>query len=398
MKTTQADNRKTNEYSDFFLDNRQRADHHRASDSAKRIFEQRCSDNKQTLTSIQQALKSETLLGILFSDYTRAVTAIADVPALLNHWSRRLVLCGDTVVIKNCPDGHRTTREFRCCKTPPCSHTHARESAKWQGRTVLLMERLPSGERWGRVKSSLARIEVSVPDSDDHPDHFRKMGWKFVSIGLRGTGDFIHDIQVTLGPLKRNLRRWLKRHGAVAFVIALDVGTGHGSQPHPHLHALIYGPHIEREPLQRWLRAQDCTVAGCNHPADDRCDECRAVACECHHTDGGRQRCNGSWDVDIRQAKTPHEALGYAVGWNTSTITGTSNSDALLATFLTTYKRPRVSAYGLAQRHFWRDRLRARFSLDYCKDCGQELRQTAYGERGADGHVWKDCKEGVGPI
>ena len=44
-------------------------------------------------------------------------------------------------------------------------------------------------------------------------------------------------------------------------------------------------------------------MPGCTHPADDRCDACKKAKCACTHPDGERQRCTGSWVVDVRQVR-----------------------------------------------------------------------------------------------
>jgi hypothetical protein len=105
----------------------------------------------------------------------------------------------------------------------------------------------------------------------------------------------------------------------LAGIAALE--EGEHDNVHVHFFALCkYIPNERRgsRPLERWLRSRDCTVPGCDHPPDDRCDECRHwawtddlgrehVGRACNHVEvmpGGneRKRCPGSWYVDVREA------------------------------------------------------------------------------------------------
>ncbi len=93
----------------------------------------------------------------------------------------------------------------------------------------------------------------------------------------------------------------------IAGVGAIEEGEHEGENVHLHFLALCrFAP---RRELQHWLQARDCTIRKCHHPADDRCDDCkRDKLGGCHHPevlpDGRlRPRCNGSWYVDVRQAR-----------------------------------------------------------------------------------------------
>jgi len=135
-----------------------------------------------------------------------------------------------------------------------------------------------------------------------------------------------------------------------------------GEDSNVHLHALAYCDYVGRSVLQSWLRSRDCTVPGCKHPADDRCDACKAAKKTCFHADGTRVRCNGSWVVNVQAIsgeKGVYEAIKYAaapVALHDIPEPGKAATDTqllfamrLLRFYLVMRGRHRVETYGGAK-------------------------------------------------
>jgi hypothetical protein len=203
-----------------------------------------------------------------------------------------------------------------------------------------------------------------------------------VTLGLRDTGHLPTDINRALGiPLKGNqglrarFMRYLAKHeGAIAAYAALDIGAVNA---HVHLHVLVYAPYLPRERLQHWLQSQDCTIPGCKHVAGDR-------------------SCNGSWDVDVRVADTPDEALKYSI--SPKGRDDIEHADLCVAVALCTYKRHRVETYGLAKPGALSlvDVAEARALAEYdgrlCPHCGGPMERFKAGHRVNGRYFWTDIQ------
>jgi hypothetical protein len=131
--------------------------------------------------------------------------------------------------------------------------------------------------------------------------------WKILTLSLRQSGDLFDRVDATVKMRAALARELRESHAMIAGVGAIEEGEHEGENVHLHFLALCrFAP---RRELQHWLQARDCTIRKCHHPADDRCDACkRDKRGDCHHpevmADGLlRPRCNGSWYVDVRQAR-----------------------------------------------------------------------------------------------
>jgi hypothetical protein len=256
------------------------------------------------------------------------------------------------------------------------------------------MEVLQEGAKWSDTAARIAAMGVDVEQLQDQPPADADCHWIFATFGLRDTGDLEADIERTL-KYRAKLKRVLEeKFHAQAIWIKLDIGEENG---HPHLHALIYAPFINRERLVVWQKKQTCTVKGCKHPADDRCDECRANKCECHHPhDDGSLRCNGAWDVDLRQADDPGEVLKYVCSPSLPA------TELRLAVYIATYRRKRTMTYGLARPNaipameatVKKERAESAANANICPECGQVLVYESCGWKHGDRYRWRPYRRG----
>jgi hypothetical protein len=210
-----------------------------------------------------------------------------------------------------CPHGHNRF-VVPCCQCPLCFRQQRRRSARWMAG-MDAAPRLPRTwqYRWRHVEWSLwqrdlVRDEVFLDALRSGDDGGLRRA--FASIERRS------DETLKLrGKFMRMLR---DKYGDARWTgyAKLEMGDVNGMM---HVHALVYCRYLPREELQRWLRERDCTVPGCQHPPDDRCEECqtvvwfnergeRKVGRACTHPErlrngGLRQRCNGSWTVHINE-------------------------------------------------------------------------------------------------
>lgn len=307
----------------------------------------------------------------------------------MRGWVRRMAECGHEAHLMVCPDGHSNHLVVQCCHVPACPWEEAGTASEWRERGNALMRVLPSGQRWTAVKRLLEQHD-SVPKMRHQPERGAVFNWRMITVALRGAGDLLHDIGATLR-LRPRLARWLRNHhGAVAQFWALDVGP----DGHPHLHGLVYSPFVPRDLVQRWLRAQDCTVPGCKHElADDRCDECKAAKVSpCPHLDGGRQRCNGSWVVDVRAAWSPQEVLKYSVSPDAKGNDRDDHAELRLFVYLATAGEHRIQGYGAARVKAIREveqHVEDIFVKGFCPVCGQEMIEVGAGKWKHGRYEWR---------
>jgi len=203
---------------------------------------------------------------------------------VLIGWASKLKDCSRYVEVWSCPCCATTRTKSNCCACAPCSREQRRRSRQWVARAERVYERLPNA-------------------------HGRR--WRLLTLSLRKTGNLKHDVEATISMRAALMRLLRSKFGMKAGFGAIE----QGDDSNIHLHALVFCDYVERAKLQSWLRSRDCTVRGCKHPADDRCDSCRAGRCSCIHPDAGRVRCNGSWVVNVQAIKGKkgiYEAIKYA--------------------------------------------------------------------------------------
>lgn len=288
----------------------------------------RWASNEAAIEAMKRALKTGQLRGLDLGEYH------SEADAILDGWQGRLQGCGLQLWLTFCLNDGHSAISMQCCRVPVCAWDQRRDAVRWKSRANGLMQALPSGQRWRKTRLELLRRGVKPQLLRADIDTSAVMGWRMISLGLRDTGNLIEDIRRTIGDphggdrgLRAKLMRFLTGHcGAAAAYVALDVGAEHG---HVHLHALVYSPFISRAQLQHWLQSQDCDVPGCKHVAGDR-------------------NCHGSWDVDVRKAYSPDEALKYTISPEEHGDPE-ALADLRVAVYLATYKRHRVETYGLAK-------------------------------------------------
>jgi hypothetical protein len=245
-------------------------------------------------------------------------------------WMDGLEGCGKVGRVWRTRCGHRHSHYTTdCCHQAPCPREQRRRVEAFWGRLIALAKILmdcPRGKDYARLAN-----ELKDPDVSD-------CAWSMITISPKQVGTLEERVQWCLD-LRAKLWRLLKRkyhaHAAFGAIEMGQLGTGN-----VHFHMLVYCQPVPRDEtvvrkwhyrdlfsLQSWLRSTDCTVAGCDHPSDDRCDECRRAKCACSHPRQDRRpRCNGSWGVDVRRAYVKketarfdpangaiHEAIKYAI-------------------------------------------------------------------------------------
>lgn len=297
-----------------------------------------------------------------------------DDAAQLAKWRAALHHCSGYVEVHACPCCGTGRTRSDCCACPPCVREQRRRSRQWVRRAMHLWEKLPPT---------------------------RTHRWRLVTMSLRKTNDVGADLDATIkmrGELMRVLR---DQFGMLAGFGAVE----QGENSNIHLHALVYSRFLERPRLQQFLRSRDCTIPGCRHPADDRCDACRAAKCACAHPDGERPRCNGSWVVDLQAVKGRKgiiEAIKYAAAPvavddvpkidEPATPTQLAHAERLLRFYLALRNRHRVETYGEAKSDDGPtaddDDAPLATEVAPCGRCGRELDFVAFGVNQTGTYVW----------
>lgn len=266
----------------------------------------------------------------------------------LCRWLLAAQTCGDVVRIYRCPSHDHAVAVAECCHTPICPREQRRRAQRWQARADALADRF---EHERREEQRRARdMTLSAAKRRAAQARAAELGrcrWRMITLGHTPRGTLAERVDQIVGT-RAALARLLRRHyGMLAGFGRIECGTDRGGDGHLHVHMLVHSRYIPRDDIVRWLRARDCTVEGCAHPPDDRCDACRAARCSCDHAEpirewraperdelrtdhsepretrrerrmrrevdgpaergawaqvGERARCNGSWYVDVRQA------------------------------------------------------------------------------------------------
>lgn len=205
----------------------------------------------------------------------------------LAKWADALRSCSRKLIFQDCKKGHQHTIVC-CCQVAPCSRYQRVKSLEWRRRADEVVREHPNEGR-GRNAHNWHLLTWGL----QHGDHYYPAA-------------HVNPTVKTRAALARFLQ---KKYGMLGAYAAIEMSAG----DHVHCHMLIYSRFVPLDVLRSWLRARDCTIPGCQHIANDRCQACKAAKCSCAHDDNGRRRCNGSWYVDIRKATNPVEALKYAV-------------------------------------------------------------------------------------
>lgn len=255
----------------------------------------------------------------------RAIEMGLDEHDCLEGWIKRLNECGERVKVSKCgcDKAHFKTNTF-CCHVPLCPRYQHNHAGRFQARAQALMEKYSEDER--------IRPKMVTLTQRHRP------------------GESLADAAERMIRLRKNFARWAtKNYGMVAAFGAMELSQG----MHVHLHILLWSLYIPKEVLQSWLRAQDCTIRHCPHPADDRCEKCRAAKKECHHPErGGRERCNGSYMLNIEKVFDVRECIKYCckpvviedpkAKWTKEQRAWAINT---VQFFIATYRRHRIETY-----------------------------------------------------
>lgn len=345
----------------------------------KKRADRRQALNIATMALLTVTLSSKVLFGLPLSAFMKAAHRC------LAQWKRRMAGCGTEVYMKACEHGDHHQVATNCCHVPVCSWEEHRTAARMSSRGRLLMRYLPGSDskqkryvRYRDVRPFVNKYRDKIPKTWVEPRSGDLMSYRFGSINLRDTGDFLADMD-RIFKVRRRVARFLSRHGQIASFISLDVGNQNSY--HVHLHFLSYGPFISREVFERFHRSLDCTVRGCRHEPGDR------------------EHCNGSWEGDLRAAYSPTEVLKYACSWPDPGEGADGGLDpwqvALrLATFLASYKRHRIECYGLAKAGVVaqiEEELdgEEEFDSGTCPLCGGMMRRVAQGTWMQGKYVWE---------
>lgn len=250
-----------------------------------------------------------------------------DVDHLLG-WIKRMKECGLLVVSTKCDQGHFGSHT-ECCNCPPCPRFERMRAAHYVARAEKFTKTM-------KIPASMITVTLRHHEGEN------------LALSVQRVIE-----------TRRALARFLQRnYGMVAGFGAIELSQ----DEHVHFHFLGWLKYVPRPVLQRWLRSRDCTVPHCPHPADDRCEICRGETGEnpreCDHLDGDRRRCNGSFMLDIRQARSAVEALKYAtkplpVAGDPNAVTTPEEAAYLQEQILfrlALYGRHRVESYGLARK------------------------------------------------
>ena len=185
----------------------------------------------------------------------------------------KLAGCSPRLFMGRCPETGKVHCRGSCCRSAACPREEHRRSARWAKRIITLAETLEVPAGWGH---------------------------KLVTVSLRQRGGMFERVDRAIRLRASALRRLRDEYGVSDAVATIDTGE-HGNV---HVHIECVAPFIARDRELRWLQAQDCTVPGCTHEPDDRCEECRAAKCSCPHPHAdGTPRCNGSFVFDVRSVR-----------------------------------------------------------------------------------------------
>lgn len=370
------------------------------------------------------------------------------VADLLRRWQSGLESCGTHPIVLGQDDCGCTELVMECCGTPPCPETQRKASREWQERAdecYAFFERLrlhpePRSSEWceralavqkkargKRYEKLRRRIDAALAAANFAAHKGQR--WVHVEVGVHGHGlSKAEHVVKTLDTRTVFARHMRRAYHTSAADISLDLGT---DKQGPHFHALMLIDYAPRELLQRWLRSTDCTVPGCSHEADDRCESCRAAGHACHHArPDGKPRCNGSWYVHVQQVGTKCKTCGRRVG--EATCCGTSyvqrvrdgfrevlkyaaapvevgnapvpgepfnprqlqHAEGVLQFFVLTRHRHRIESYGAAKLHLAElglvEPTRAE-RLKGCCPCGNRWTWELHGWRKPGGNVEWGC-------
>lgn len=308
----------------------------------------------------------------------RASTNDAKQRTLLDSWLTAAETCGDEVRIYRCPKhGHAVTVGY-CCHKALCPREQRRRAQRWQARLTALAKTLPNeprGADYKRLRASGAPVNVGT------------FTWKMITIALKQSGTYEERLDAIVDARARLARLLTQHAGMLAGIGAIEMGDKairRGGRGNVHLHFLAYCGFVARDPrkasrdgfdLQSWLRAYDCTIPGCRHDADDRCDQCKREHHACTHPrSDGTARCDGSWYVDVRKAYVSEkgaryhdpevgaivEAVKYACApvsaddvprpGEAPTPSQLAHAAQVIEFFLALHGRHRVETYGLAKQ------------------------------------------------
>ncbi len=231
-----------------------------------------------------------------------------------------------------CPSRH-SRFVIPCCQCPVCPRQQRRRSARWRAR-IESGPPLPrtGAYRWRHVEFSMR--QQGLASDADIVEAIRAGDRERLQ---RLASSVAACVDAGLDLRARFMRMLRDKYGDPATWIGF-AKIEMGADGMVHIHALVYCRWLPRatkdrsSPLQRWLRAQDCSVPGCQHPADDRCDACRQGGRECGHPEclpggGLRTRCGGSWYVHVNE---PYEKRPDG-----SRVRGTRNAIHELAKYIT---------------------------------------------------------------
>ena len=298
---------------------------------------------RETLEAISRAKKTGAVAGIPFTAFD------FDVRTRLTKDYKKISRCENRYTFPHCENGCKVKldkkRRFEC-RSPVCPGVLQQFIHKWEDGFSMAKKNFPHGEQWETTLRDI-RLDDKVLRKLS-PRYHDKMFWSSVSAGLVSTGNIIADVNRTLGLRAKMWPHLRDKHGAVAGIIAVDCGLKHG---HVHLHALVYSPFIERKHFATWLQSQDCTVVGCNHLPDDRCELCKHEKKACNHLDDGRTRCNGSWNFHIKSAEHLKRPIDYMLRPDA----GYADEDWIefaelrLAYYLALNRRKKIQRFGLAE-------------------------------------------------
>jgi len=205
----------------------------------------------------------------------------------LDRWldENRLQSCGQTIAIQGCTKhkNHPAHTVTHCCNVPFCPRHQRRQSQLWTERAMELIDLIPEerGYSWKMVTIALKDEPDLQKDIDNHLQLRREM-YRLMSLTTKRIPNNPFDARAMIGALEQ---------------------AGTPEKPHIHLHLVIYCKHLPREMLQSWLRSRDCSVDGCDHPADTR---------------GTDSKCNGSWYIDIRKLRCWRKAKFKKCGCSSS--------------------------------------------------------------------------------
>jgi hypothetical protein len=195
------------------------------------------------------------------------------IVARASAWEYKIQNCAQKVWHYRCPSHGTIKTVCSCCSLAICPRNQRRYVGRWIHRANHLVETL------------------GTP---------RGLRWRMITVSLRQAGDVFERVDKSVKVRAALAKELRDEYGMLAGFGSLEEGEHEGENVHVHFLALsAFAPQAK---LKHWLQARDCTVGGCRHTADDRCDLCKSAGRSCPHPHAdGRPRCNGSWYVDVRQ-------------------------------------------------------------------------------------------------